>query len=878
MVIQKFLKKTSNYIRLNRSIRMVGIFSVFSLVLISSLSINPIILEDSSAEATSSNILSETYLNMELGYENANLALSVSNSAGTFASSSESELAKFNVVTNNYTGYTLYISGSDDEGDLTNTDTNLTSNNTIASIESAIDSTTFNTAEYNGKWGYLPSKYNSLDNTDFQPAPTPTGSVLDSVNIPNAKKSGATSDTVNCVNYNCNEYTIGLGARVDYNTPSGTYTNTFTLIALANPVGYIIEYNKNTEDTVTDMPTVQAGNVDDTDVTISSTVPKRDGYVFIDWCDETPTITNGVTSCSGNTYQPGDVIILTQLDDSNSIDLYAEWRTINISDLTYMQDFANLSAADSANVINSMTLNSQYQLKDSRDNQTYTISRISPDGEIWMTKNLNIAGGTVIDSTKSNVPEGYTLPTSAGFQLGNRLPASSTQGFDDMKAFVYNDSTYGGYYSYPAITAGTDTDNYPEVASSDICPKGWRLPTKNEYESLVATYSTPEALSAAPWNSVYGGRYWDSKNENMIGTYSPYWTSTGYNLEYSVTMSIYTYENGGSVRIGNTSFNKESGLTARCVAKNLDITVSFNANGGTGTMADQTTSFIGDHLNFNTFTREGYSFAGWNTKADGSGTTYLNIATYSGPSTTLYAQWVESNINTSFANAGKSTVTISGKQYYKMQDMTTSICNNINTFATGQLADTRDNKVYNVTKMGSNCWMTQNLNLAGGTTLTSTTSNVSSSYTLPASNADGSTGVYNNSAYGGYYDYPVVSAGTKGKSSSYYTTDTTSDICPKGWKLPSKDNYESLASSYPILTAGPWYGAFYGGYSTNNNGSFYDFDDTGFYWTATVDSERHGPYRFIFRRIDPSEFWAAHWGALNSVRCIAKQLFNLDML
>ncbi len=41
-------------------------------------------------------------------------------------------------------------------------------------------------------------------------------------------------------------------------------------------------------------------------------------------------------------------------------------------------------------------------------------------------------------------------------------------------------------------------------------------------------------------------------------------------------------------------------------------TVTFNANGGTGTMAPQIAN-VPTALTLNTFTRAGYSFSGWNT-------------------------------------------------------------------------------------------------------------------------------------------------------------------------------------------------------------------------------------------------------------------------
>jgi|GEM_PF-2162712 len=71
-------------------------------------------------------------------------------------------------------------------------------------------------------------------------------------------------------------------------------------------------------------------------------------------------------------------------------------------------------------------------------------------------------------------------------------------------------------------------------------------------------------------------------------------------------------------------------------------TVTFDANGGTGTMASQTAS-TPTALNTNTFTRSGFTFNGWNTVANGSGTAYANGASYLfSASATLYAQWLSS--------------------------------------------------------------------------------------------------------------------------------------------------------------------------------------------------------------------------------------------
>ena len=71
-------------------------------------------------------------------------------------------------------------------------------------------------------------------------------------------------------------------------------------------------------------------------------------------------------------------------------------------------------------------------------------------------------------------------------------------------------------------------------------------------------------------------------------------------------------------------------------------TITFNANGGEGSMEPQRFEVgVDTALNVNAFTRENYKFNGWNTAADGSGATYSDggaIRELTG-NMTLYAQW-----------------------------------------------------------------------------------------------------------------------------------------------------------------------------------------------------------------------------------------------
>ena len=82
-----------------------------------------------------------------------------------------------------------------------------------------------------------------------------------------------------------------------------------------------------------------------------------------------------------------------------------------------------------------------------------------------------------------------------------------------------------------------------------------------------------------------------------------------------------------------------------CVNKETEennlYTISYNANGGSNAPGDQ--SKIENKsisLSSSKPTRTGYTFVNWNTKKDGSGTTYKAGASYNGNANlTLYAQW-----------------------------------------------------------------------------------------------------------------------------------------------------------------------------------------------------------------------------------------------
>jgi uncharacterized repeat protein (TIGR02543 family) len=118
-------------------------------------------------------------------------------------------------------------------------------------------------------------------------------------------------------------------------------------------------------------------------------------------------------------------------------------------------------------------------------------------------------------------------------------------------------------------------------------------------------------------------------------TYTGY-TFTGWNTTANGSGTAFT--NGALVK-----FNGDGIFYAQWTvsAPPTTATITFNANGGIGYMAPETETLNASAaVTANTFTRTGYTFSGWNTAANGSGTSFTNgqLVQFTA-SATFYAQW-----------------------------------------------------------------------------------------------------------------------------------------------------------------------------------------------------------------------------------------------
>ena len=118
-------------------------------------------------------------------------------------------------------------------------------------------------------------------------------------------------------------------------------------------------------------------------------------------------------------------------------------------------------------------------------------------------------------------------------------------------------------------------------------------------------------------------------------------TSNAFTRAGEIFVAWNTAADGSGVTYADTAtypFNASVTLYAQWADISSKV-VTFNANGGSGSMAPQVATQPAN-LTPNAFSRSGYTFASWNTAADGSGITFVNGSLFPFSSNvTLYAQW-----------------------------------------------------------------------------------------------------------------------------------------------------------------------------------------------------------------------------------------------
>ncbi|MBR3143654.1 hypothetical protein IKF12_00390 [Candidatus Saccharibacteria bacterium] len=438
------------------------------------------------------------------------------------------------VNTNNVAGYTLTATVGCSTG------TNCYNNKTLSDGTNTFSmvTSTSGTALTAGEWGFTTSGSATATSSVFKTLALYSDTTPTTLN----KTKDATGTAYDNTFAGNTTTPFQIGAYAANNQVAGTYTNVINFSAVANPVP---EY------TVT-LATSNANSI------------IIDGVSYVD--GDTPTLTQGLHSISGTLptnygfggwTSTGSITILNSSSLSTTVNILSAG-TLTLAGVEPPLYFQDATSADCGKTM--------YDNRGTDEYKSTAYSTAEINGLCWMTRNLDLPGGTTLSSADTNVPNNWST-TTVGFVNGNTLPASSTSGFSDGDtAYVYNsgrtvctnnsaDGSCYSHYSYAAATAGTNPSSGD--ATSDICPRGWRLPTRVEFDALISNFGTN--LTASPFLGVYSGFYYESHYNALGGNYLSS-TAGGNGAVYS----MYIYDGGDS---WINYDNKEWGFAVRCVAK-----------------------------------------------------------------------------------------------------------------------------------------------------------------------------------------------------------------------------------------------------------------------------------------------------------------------
>ena len=251
---------------------------------------------------------------------------------------------------------------------------------------------------------------------------------------------------------------------------------------------------------------------------------------------------------------------------------------------------------------------------------------------------------TVASGPKQTQSISFTTPSSGTVGGSAAVSASASSG---LPVTLMVDSASTGVCT---VSGGTVTYNNSGacVIDANQAGNGTYAPAQAKQTITVAgTHKQTQSISFdAPSSGMVGGSAGVSAtaSSGLPVTLMVDSASTAVcTLSGSTSGSTVTYNAAGSCVIDASQAGNGTYAAAQAkqtIAVSLKSqTITFDANGGTGTMAPETGSAPAA-LTANAFTRTGYTFAGWNTAADGSGTPYADMGSYPfNASVTLYAQW-----------------------------------------------------------------------------------------------------------------------------------------------------------------------------------------------------------------------------------------------
>lgn len=471
-----------------------------------------------------------------------------------------------------------------------------------------------------------------------------------------------------------------------------------------------------------------------------------------------------------------------------------------------------------------------------------TLSGAGEAGElVTMSSNVSV-NATLINSYNLQISGNPVLEGPSTINATTNTVSTANDLANDTWGYSWNDGSYKGISTSNVTIANDGISSTGSVSYTRVLSFAAKFSQDAEaghYKTKVnlLLMATPKTLvtytlsyngngsGASSIPSAQSISNYDDDHTFSISSTKP--TRSGYEFAGYATTSTgnVAYQPGGSITLqasspSQTLYAKWNQIYTR--------TLSFSANNGSGAPGNRSCSSTSTSCSVTIPstkpTRSGYTFLGWGTSSSSSSASYQpNGSITLSADKTLYAVW-------KLDDPWGSITT--------MQQMTSSACSAASAGKTKTLTDSRDNSSYTIRKMADGkCWMTSNLKIVNKT-ITSSDSNVSSNFTIPASSTSGFSDNTALNAYvssnTGYYTWCAATAGTCSSATSS-GANATSSICPKGWKLPSgggSGEFAVFASTEGIANSSAG--------STKIQGSPYNFAYTGYMYSGSLSTTNYG--------------------------------------
>ena len=416
-----------------------------------------------------------------------------------------------------------------------------------------------------------------------------------------------------------------------------------TLFAKWNINQYTISFNTNGG---TQVPSVKQNY----NSTVQVQEPTREGYVFKGWY---------VDEKFNEEFQ--DKV------PAENITVYAKWEA-NVVRISFNQNGNNVvgELVEKVYSTNSENLTLPENVY-TREGYTFKGWSTTPTGEVEFGDEANISSLTKEsqsitfyavweaneytirlihnNETFATIIKGYeqaiTLPTEKPSRTGHTFKAWGYYGLTSDTTFEANKIYYtlsGAHYEKANVTVG-------EHVTSD---------TYYELVEFSATKMPLNGINLYPiWEiESYSITFDEDGGEQVTDITQDYGTSVTLPTPVKVGYTFKGWYEGETLYTATSVPSKDVALKAKWEANTYSIYFDANSGSGTTNKVDATYD-VEAILTTNAFSKVGYSFVGWNTKADGSGTSYTdgqtvkNLLSENGSSLTLYAKW-EANTNTKY--------------------------------------------------------------------------------------------------------------------------------------------------------------------------------------------------------------------------------------